>query len=83
MPKSVASSVAPEAPPGVDDLPVEYKVRRCKYCKAWSTSLSPWPLTGTVLSSWSPMLPWAKGTRNKPTGECCKPCMVVIWWHQN
>ena len=56
---------------------VHGQAKRCKWCKNWSSSLCPWPLQNTVLSAWSPLLPWHRGSRNKPIGDACKVCMVV------
>lgn len=52
-------------------------IRKCRYCGVWSNSTCPWELTGTVLSSWHPHLPWARGRFGKVTGDRCKPCQIA------
>lgn len=75
---SKAASTCPDVPDGVH-LASDYKGRKCRWCHSWSFSLCPWPLTGTVLAAWDPLLPWARGTKEKPIGSCCKVCIVVSW----
>ena len=74
---SVAGSDAPDVPSGVS-LPSSYRPKKCRCCKIWSSSLSPWPLEGTVLSAWAPLVAWGRGCRDKPVAEKCKACLVVI-----
>ena len=82
MPKSGLSAADEPAPaaPASAALGVSYKAKRCRYCKQWSTSLCPWNLDNTVLRAWSPLLPWNRGTLQKPLGETCKVCMIAARW---
>ena len=71
----------PDNPPPLPDgviLPEKYKASRCRFCMNWSTSTCPFQLMGTLLSSWDPFLPWARGKRDKPIGEVCKLCRIAI-----
>ena len=63
-------------------LPAEYKAKRCRFCRQWSYSLCPWDTRGTVLKMWFPVLPWNRGTKNKPSGDGCKVCMIVSWFQK-
>lgn len=76
---TMPASLAPTeevVPPGVS-LPAGYKSKRCRICKVWSTSLSPWPLEGTSLAAWAPLIAWARGTKDKPISSNCKICIIV------
>ena len=59
------------------DLPAGYKVKRCKFCKCWSTDLCPWPLKNSLLSAWEPLMPWQRGSVKKPVSDECKMCWNV------
>ena len=59
-------------------LPATYKVKRCWYCKNWSTTSCPWPLVDTNLAAWHPLLPWNRGSKDKPSGDLCKPCYIAL-----
>ena len=78
--KETPSEQPPPIPEGLE-LPEKYKPLRCRFCLFWSTSLCPYPLEGTTLQSWAPLLPWGRGKRDKPIGPVCKLCQVVHWWH--
>ena len=69
-------SEVPDIPADLD-LPKGYVAKCCKFCKKWSYGICEWVLLGTVLSQWSPYIPWGRGTREKPIGDRCKVCMVV------
>lgn len=75
--KHHATGPTDEPPLTPDDFPDKYRPLRCKFCKMWSTSLCPWCLDNTPLSSWYPVLPWARGKRDKPIGDRCKLCVIV------
>lgn len=69
------SERAPAVPDDMGwELPIGYKVKRCKFCKCWSTDLCPWPLKNTLLSNWEPLMPWQRGTVKKPVSDECKLC---------
>lgn len=71
----------PSAPDGFE-LPEKYRVKRCFFCKNWSTSPAPWDLRETPLKSWWPVLPWARGNRGKPVADVCKVCIIVTRLNQ-
>ncbi len=73
---AATSEVAPPVPEGVG-VPDTYKAKRCRYCRKWSTQLCEWNLSGTVLGSWHPMLPWHRGSIDRPSGDLCKVCAIV------
>ena len=56
---------------------IAQKSRKCRYCSAWSSEPSPWPLQGTPLASWAPNIPWGRGKQSAPIGSICKPCVIV------
>ena len=66
----------PEVPDGVH-LCEGYKPRRCKFCMVWSTAKCPWDLVGSILEAWNPLIPWARGNKDKPSGESCKVCVIA------
>ena len=74
--KELSDANAPTPPEGFVP-PDGYKVKRCTFCQCWSLSQAPWPLQGTNLDQWHPVLPWAKGTKQKPVADLCKPCLIV------
>ncbi len=57
------------------DLPEKYRVKRCKYCQAFSYDVSPLP--GDQFPSWSPLIPWLDGKKTRPKGCICKICASV------
>ena len=66
-----------EIPQGIG-LPSEYSAKRCRFCRCWSCSLCPWDLSGTELKKWLPVLPWGRGNKEKPIGDKCKVCAIVL-----
>lgn len=64
---------------GLDEATTQVVSKKCRYCGCWSNSMCPWDLSGTVLSQWSPYLPWGRGKASKPQGDKCKPCVIVTW----
>lgn len=80
--KRQKKSPAPgDEPPSVPDevaLPDKYRALRCRYCMNWSTSTNPFELLGTLLAAWHPFLPWGRGKRDKPIGDKCKLCVIVL-----
>lgn len=79
--KSQKSGDVPCDPPSDCEIDMKvYRARKCKFCLQWSTSRCPWPVDDSVLSAWKGLLPWARGTLQKPVGEHCKLCVIV--WQQ-
>ena len=74
--RRLPTDAPPEVPEGCD-LPEAYKARKCRFCCEWSTARCPWELKGSILEAWSPLLPWARGTKTKPSGEICKVCLIA------
>lgn len=72
-----SSEVPPPPPPDTVDLPESYKVKRRRYCRVWSCEKNPWPLEGTSLSGWHPLVAWSRGSITKPGGDLCKVCLIV------
>ena len=81
MPSSVASTSASallaQAPPHPDNvaLPAAYIPHLCKLCRTWSNTISPVP--PEAFPAFAPLIPWYKGTKERPTGHTCKICQIV------
>lgn len=57
------------------ELPEKYRVKRCKYCRAFSHQKS--PFDPDVFPSWDGLIPWNDGKKFKPKGCICKICALV------
>lgn len=68
-------SVVPSPPEGWEQPP-SYKVKRCKFCRAYSHSKCPVP--PDCFPAWKPLIPWAAGSRDKPKGCVCKICVTIF-----
>ena len=77
MASKVPKRKADEAGLGLEEAIGQVVTKKCRYCGCWSNSTCPWDLSGTVLSQWSPYLPWGRGKTSKPQGDKCKPCVIV------
>lgn len=75
-----AKSAAPA--PSLPDIPsgfvtpAGYKTKRCKYCRAYSSSKTPLP--AGVYPSWDPIIPWFAGKQLNPKGLVCRICYTVF-----
>lgn len=72
-----ATEKPPALPAELLEIFIGYKPKKCRYCKIWSSEKSPWPLEGTALGAWAPLVAWARGTLEKPSSDLCRVCMIV------
>ena len=61
------------------DFGAGYKCRVCKFCRVPSWAKSPLP--SGIFSQWDPLMPWQNGKRDRPLGQLCRICVLVMWIH--